>query len=132
MPSLQELLHETRFRTHWRVLLAALAMVVAGFAFAPGRGPEMAFEGADKVHHILAFGALGVAALCALPAGAWAGAASAATLLGYGGFIELVQTHIPGRSASWADWAADAVGVAIGLLLAAALRRVWPAPALKP
>ena len=31
-------------------------------------------------------------------------------LLGYGGFIELVQTQVPGRTASWADLAADALG----------------------
>jgi VanZ family protein len=126
MPNPHELLHETRFRTHWRLLLASLVLVVAWFAFAPADGRDTGLEGMDKIEHLLAFGALGLTALCALPAGAWAGAASAAALLGYGGFIELVQRHIPGRTASWADLAADAVGVALGLWLAAALRRAWP------
>ncbi len=127
MPSLHALLHQPRWRIHWRLLLAALVLVVACFAFVPRDGSEPGLDGVDKLEHLLAFGTLGASAMCALPAGLRAALAAATALLAYGGFIELVQTHIPGRTASWADLLADAAGVAIGVALVAVLRRRWPA-----
>jgi VanZ family protein len=38
------------------------------------------------------------------------------------GFDELHQLRLPGRMASWADWLADAAGVALAL---AGLHKVW-------
>lgn len=125
MPSLHQLLHDPRFHRHWRVLLLLLALTAAWFAFTP-RPPLPEFEGADKVNHLLAFGSMATAASLGWRAG-WASRGGVSLgLLGYGGFIEIVQSQIPNRTAAWDDLLADAVGIAGGLLLAALLRRVWP------
>jgi hypothetical protein len=46
----------------------------------------------------------------------------AAALVAWGGTLELVQGATGWRGAEWADFAADALGVAFGLLLP----RWWP------
>jgi VanZ family protein len=127
MPLLPALLHEKRFHGRWRLLLAALAGVTAWFAFMPA-DPNVPADGSDKIEHVLAFGALATAAAFCTAAGALQSAIAAVCLVAYGGFIEVVQSFLPTRQADWADLLADAVGVAGGLLLAALLRRWWPAP----
>jgi VanZ family protein len=47
----------------------------------------------------------------------------AAGLMAYGLFIEAVQTQLPSRTGSWADWVADLAGVALGLALARLMQR---------
>jgi VanZ family protein len=100
----------------WRVLLALLATLVSALALAP-TPPEQVSLGWDKLNHAAAFAALAVCAVFG-----WRGArAMPWALLGllvYGGAIELLQQHVPGRSASWADLLADGIGIAIGALLA--------------
>ena len=108
------LLHPRR-RPAWRGLLAVLVLVVAWFAFTPSTATEL-FDQADKVKHVLAFGCLAGAAALGWPAGLSTGLRIACALLLYGAFIEVVQSFIPGRDASWLDLAADAVGIATGLL----------------
>ena len=121
-----ELLHATRHRPRWRVALLAAALGVAWLAFVPEPGPiGVALH--DKLNHLLAFGTLALLAALSLPAAARRAPLASGVLL-YGGFIEIVQSQLPGRSAEWADLAADAAGTVLGLLLAAALRRAWPAP----
>jgi VanZ family protein len=51
-----------------------------------------------------------------------------AAALAFGLFIELVQWPIPYRSFDLRDWAADAVGVAIGLVAVTAWRLLEAAP----
>jgi VanZ family protein len=77
--------------------------------------------GWDKADHLAAFGALacvGVIALHGAARGRWW---LAAGLLGLGALIEIVQFYVPGRSSDWQDLAADALGIAAGLLLGAAV-----------
>jgi len=125
MPSPNELLHDPRFRLHWRVLLVGLCVVAGWFAFTP-RPPVPDFEGADKVNHLLAFGSMATAGAMGWAATHRARWQVAFSLLGYGGFIEAVQSQLPNRTAAWDDLLADAIGIAGGLLLAAFLRRCWP------
>lgn len=103
----------------WRVLLLALLAVVSWFAFAP-----IAFDDRelplDKLRHLLAFGTLAWVAAQGFGPLARRRWRIAAALLAYGVFIELVQSGIPGRQASAADVLADALGIALGLLLARA------------
>jgi VanZ family protein len=127
MPTLNQLLHEARWQRHWQLLLLAFAATSAYFAFVPVT-PRVAVSIHDKLNHLAAFGAMGLAAALARPSTWRHTLAAAAGLIAYGAFIELVQSLLPTRSADAADLLADALGVATGLLLVAALRRVWRQP----
>jgi VanZ family protein len=73
----------------------------------------------DKLAHLLTFAVVGMAAGLAGGMRGWRMAlCCVAGALLVGGMDELHQMFLPGRSASWADLAADAAG---GLLGAAAL-----------
>jgi VanZ family protein len=125
LPPPTALLHDPRFRRRWRALLLLLTAITSWFAFMPSpAGPGL--PQADKVNHLLAFGALaGTAAFAWAPS--WRTTMrTAAGLLLYGGFIEVVQSTLPTRQASWADLLADAAGIAAGLMVAQWLRRRWP------
>ena len=78
----------------------------------------------DKAQHALAFGGLTLLGLLAWPQrpDRWR---LLVGLVIYGGAIEVAQ-HLTGwRHGDWADWVADAVGVALVAVLALARRR-WP------
>lgn len=73
----------------------------------------------DKVAHALAFCVAGLTASLALRTSA----ATAAGLCAVAGGIEILQSFVPDRTASFADFAASVAGVAAGVALGAAL---WP------
>ena len=126
--TLNQLLHEVRWRRCWRVLLWACAATSAYFAFAPPSAqPVLTLS--DKLNHLAAFSAMGFAAALARPPSSRQLSQAAAWLLAYGCFIELVQSVLPMRSADPADVVADAVGVALGLLAATLARQLWHLPA---
>jgi len=111
-----------RLRRFWRLTLGLLVGVVSWFAFAPATGGG-SIQHLDKVQHVAAFAALaGVAALAWGP-GSHIDRRVAGALLGYGVFIELVQTQLPTRTASLGDVLADGIGIGLGLLLVNRLRR---------
>lgn len=74
----------------------------------------------DKFQHLAAFVSLTLAAWWAHPGARWRAVAG---LLLFGVFIEVVQMFIPGRSAEWGDLVADALGIALGVLVARFSRR---------
>ena len=115
------LLFDARSRGAWRLLLAAGLATASWLAFSPVDAPD-GIEHLDKVQHMAAFTSLALAASFGWPSRPRTTAFITAGLMAYGLFIELVQTQLPTRSGSVADWLADAVGVAAGLLLARALR----------
>jgi VanZ family protein len=124
MPSLPEILHAAAYRLHWRFLLCLLLVVVSEAALSPAQeAPSLGFS--DKADHLMAFVSLGLAAALSLRATRQRAAIAAGALLAYGAFIELVQTQVPGRHAEWADLGTDAIGIALGLLLAYGMRRRW-------
>lgn len=95
----------------WRVAFAVALVVTLWLTLRPAPPGELWFLHADKVGHALGFAVLG-----------WLGARSALPrwplvigLLAYGGAIELLQGLTPTREPSWADWAADAAGLGIGV-----------------
>ena len=119
-PSIVLALTRSRTALHaWRITLLVLVVVVGWLALSPKPPPGVDL-GWDKLNHACAFAALAAAASFSLrferarPAALFA-------LLVYGGLIEIAQTYVPGRNGEWADLLADAVGIAIGALLAAAL-----------
>lgn len=109
-----------------RVLVAALSLVVVvalfvGLSQAESRAIYYPF---DKWLHASVFFLLWWLARASLPVSAlWV------TLLvvGLGGAEELRQAFAPGRSADWADMAANTAGAGVAALLYAALRGLWVA-----
>jgi len=79
------------------------------------------FSWQDKLEHATAFVVLGLMASSARLGRTrlWV-----VGLLAYGALIEVAQSMVPYRSADPADWAADAIGVALAVLIA----RRWPGP----
>jgi len=120
MPPIGTLLDRRRARLLWGIALALLATMIAALALLPGNeAPRLGIG--DKWQHVLAFAALGFASERAGRGDGRARSSAALGLLAYGGAIELLQTQVPGRSAEWSDLAADALGIACGLLAAAAV-----------
>lgn len=96
------------------VMIAARAVLVIGAATAatlmlgPFQGAEAVFGLTDKSAHAIAFGGLTAVSFAAFPRMRRSDLARAALILG--GAAEVAQMF-GGRSASLADWAADAAGI---------------------
>jgi hypothetical protein len=91
------------------VLAAGAALVMFALAMAPSPAAFLSF---DKAQHIAAFAALAIL-LRRAGLAAWI---TAAGLIALAAAVEGGQALLPfGRSASWSDFTASALGVAIGL-----------------
>lgn len=78
----------------------------------------------DKALHALAFAVLtGLLLACWHPRERRHALVSAAFLLTWGGLIEWAQHFLPTRQAEFADWLADAMGVAVALTLGLLISR---------
>lgn len=95
-------------RQLWRLALGVCVLAVAVLSFAHLDAPPLTHS--DKLNHILAFAVLAWLAHGAYPQRRLA-VARWGLLLGYGLSIELIQSFLPYREASWLDVAADAVGI---------------------
>jgi hypothetical protein len=97
-----------------RGAFAVAVLVSLAVLFTPADGVPFAPPGVDKVIH---FGLFAVLALT----GRWAGIGRgvlATVLVGYAAISEVLQgVTALGRSASVADWVADAAGIVAGLVL---------------
>jgi VanZ family protein len=109
-----------RSQPGWRAVLALLLGVITWLALSPAPPPQ-ADLGWDKLNHLAAFATLAVVAVLGRCGPFWR---VGAALLAYGGLIEVLQSFTPNRSGEWADLLADGVGIALGLLLAAALLKL--------
>jgi VanZ like family len=97
-----------------RGAFAVTVLVSLAVLFAPGDDVPLAPPGVDKLVHLVLFAAL---ALTGRWAGVRAGVLTVLLLL-YAAVSEVVQGLFPlERSASVADWLADAAGVLVGVLL---------------
>jgi VanZ family protein len=101
----------------WRLAtwLLAGAMLYLSLSPAPPKSIDI---GWDKANH-----ALGFVCLSLMSSLGWAGSRAQGLslwlmLLIFGGGIEIAQLFVPTRSAEWNDWLADALGIAIGAMLA--------------
>lgn len=97
----------------WRVALAAALCVSTALLLLP-LGPHVTGTGWDKSNHLLAFALLAMLACRAWPERI---VMALAALLAYGGLIEVLQSFTGYRSAEWADWLADALGLLMGWTL---------------
>ena len=121
-----------RYPRRWRLAGGLILLVILGAAVAPAIFPCLAGGGAslpnaDKWMHGLAFAMLAI-----WFTGQYARSSYvriAIMLLTYGLLIEVVQSFVPYRSAEFADLAADAAGIGIGLLIAALATGGWSARA---
>lgn len=93
----------------WLATVAVLSLTLLPVEHLPPRGP---FDFWDKAQHTLAFAVLTALSLLGWPQPSpqWRLLLS---LVALGGAIEVAQ-HLTGwRHGEWADWAADAAGVAL-------------------
>jgi VanZ family protein len=108
-------------RIVWASLALGWALLLLFVGSRPlGSLPETRVPGADKAFHAAAYGVLGAlvaraAGVRAVPKALLLGAMAG---LGWGMLDEWVQGRVPGRTQSWADLLADALGAACGGLLA--------------
>jgi VanZ family protein len=105
---------------HWRTLLALLLVVVSYLALTPAPPKDLTL-GWDKANHIAAFAALTIAAYGGIRVSLGRLLLMSASLLAFGGLIEILQLFVPGRSCEWGDLFADSIGIAFGMLVAAAV-----------
>jgi uncharacterized protein YfiM (DUF2279 family) len=117
-----------RYPRRWRFAGGLILLVILGAAVAPAIFPWLAgLPNVDKWMHGLAFAMLAI-----WFTGQYARSSYvriAIMLLAYGLLIEVVQSFVPYRSAEFADLAADAAGIGIGLLIAALATGGWSARA---
>jgi VanZ family protein len=113
-----------RYRWLWYSIGAVLTLLVIVSSLVPSHDLPHVYI-SDKLEHFCAYFGLAV----------WFGGlldlrryfALAVLLLALGGGIEIAQGMMGlGREADWADFGADAVGVATGMLLAYGGLRHWP------
>ena len=98
---------------HFRLLFSLCAFAVLVLALLPPGVPEPT-TGWDKTNHLLAFGVLAMLGVRAWPGRVWQ---VAVALIGYGGLIEFLQSLTSYREPAWLDVLADALGIAVGLML---------------
>lgn len=98
----------------WRVVLALTMLAILVLSLMPPSS-GLPTTGWDKSNHMLGFGTLGFLGIHGWPNRA---VVVLATLLAYGGLIEILQSFTPYRSAEWADLLADGAGLAVGWLVA--------------
>lgn len=105
----------------WRVAFFSLCLLVGYLALAPRPPAEADLFNWDKLNHAAAFAALAWAAMLGFRERLVYRRYVALGLVAYGAAIEIAQWFTPGRSCEWSDLLADSIGIAAGMLLAAAL-----------
>jgi len=90
----------------------AIALIIAGLTLTPMSLPDNGPDGVDKLYHAIAFAALVLPYSIIHPRALWWLLPSA---LLFGGAIEILQPLV-GRSRELADFWADSVGIAVGVV----------------
>lgn len=103
----------------WRAGLALYALALAAGSLGPVTADAVAVS--DKIAHCLGYAVFALLARQGFPL-----LPAVLIPLGFGVLMELLQTQVPGRDGSLGDVAANALGVALGLLCAGLVRRIRP------
>lgn len=107
-------------RTLWLGSTLVIAVLIAGLTLSPSASLPQSNLHLDKLAHMAAFFGLVFPTAALWPrVTAWIGLMAVL----YGGAIEIIQPYT-GRSAEWADLLADGIGVGLGIVLGATLRRL--------
>jgi VanZ family protein len=102
--------------TWWRLAFWLATLVVCVTSLSPtDKLPSLLFGGWDKAEHALAYAALAFLGWWAYPAQRLV---TLAGLVLYGGVIEIMQFASGWRKGDLVDWLADAIGIAIGFIVA--------------
>ena len=102
-----------------RLVAGLILLTLIGLMVGPFGGAQAQTGINDKLAHVVAFTIIPICLAIDFPFGRLSTLAGVSLLLG--GVIEIVQGWV-GRDASWGDWASDAVGIAIAVLILGALR----------
>lgn len=108
-----------RLQRLWWVLGGLLLLSIAALSLLPIAGPDLGLPQGDKGQHALAYLVLTLYFGQILGADWHSRFGLVLGLFGYGMAIELAQSFTPARQAELADLAANALGMAMGLLLLA-------------
>ncbi|MFQ3251754.1 MAG: VanZ family protein [Loktanella salsilacus] len=108
-------------RTVWLLLSFGLAVTIAALTLMPQASMPVGPQGVDKLYHMAAFATLIFPTALLRPK--WCLRFGCLAIL-YGGLIEAIQP-IFGRSADMSDFWADGLGVAMGIFLGLAARRIF-------
>jgi VanZ family protein len=108
-------------RIPWLLLSLGLAATVAALTLMPQASMPAGPQGVDKLYHMVAFAALIFPTAMLRPKSCLRFGCLAIL---YGGIIEAIQP-IFGRSADMSDFWADGLGVAMGIFLGLAARRIF-------
>jgi len=121
-----------RYARRWHIAGGLILLAILAGAIAPAILPWLSdgsggLPNVDKWMHGIAFALLAIwfTGQYARSSYGWI----AIMLLAYGLLIELVQTFVPYRTAEWADFAADAIGIGVGLAIATMATGGWSARA---
>jgi len=109
------------------VAYAALIFALSSTTLPPEAGPIPGLFRLDKLLHIAEYAVLGALTAVAVrrvaPAFRWGGLAAIVAGIGYAASDEFHQTLVPGRRGDVWDFLADALGVALGVLVVLWLAR---------
>jgi VanZ family protein len=108
-------------RTTWLLLSFGLAATIAALTLMPQASMPVGPQGVDKLYHMIAFAALIFPTAMLRPKKCLRFGCLAIL---YGGIIEAIQP-VFGRSADMSDFWADGLGVAMGIFLGLAARRIF-------
>lgn len=113
-----------RYRTAWLVIGCVLVLAVIVSSLVPGGDPEK-IRGLDKIEHASAYMLLMIWFAGLQPRRAWSWVATALMVMGL--LLEIAQGEMHmHRTADARDMLANAVGVGLGAMLAAAGAATWP------
>jgi len=118
------------FRRGWLAFLAAAYAITLVLATHYPKPEQLLgrYGHADKLLHVVAYFLLAVFVVTAVRgAGRWSHRAAVAVVLALAAFgaIDEITQPLFGRTADVLDWAADCVGIAVGILLVAITSSVW-------
>ena len=105
----------------WRLAFWLAALVVCVTSLSPtDKLPSALFAVSDKAEHVFAYAILALLGWWAYPRRQLV---MMVGLVVFGGAIEIIQSASGLRTGDLIDWLADAIGVAIGMLVAAWLSK---------
>ena len=117
-----------RYARRWHIAGGLILLAILAGAIAPAILPWLldgsgGLPNVDKWMHGVAFALLAIWFTGQYARSSYGRVAI--MLLAYGLLIEVVQTFVPYRTAEWADLAADAIGIGVGLAIATMATGGW-------